>query len=62
MGGLICRTDVSGPLDYDAVVITRSVGTAFLDAYTKDDDEAKRFLSSDELPGLTDGRATLEER
>ena len=62
MGGLICRSDVSGPLDYDAVAITRSVSTAFLDAYAKDDDEARRFLSSDELPGLTDGRATLEER
>ena len=62
MGGLICRTDVSGPLDYDAVVIARSVGTAFLDAYAKDDDEARQFLSSAELPGLTDGRATLEER
>ena len=62
MGGLICRTDVSGPLDYDAVVITRGVSTAFLDAYAKDNDEARLFLSSDELAELTDGRATLEER
>ena len=44
------------------MAITRSVSTAFLDAYAKDDDEARRFLSSDELPELTDGRATLEER
>ena len=62
MGGLICRTDVSGPLDYDAVVVARGVSTAFLDAYTKDDNEARQFLSSHELATLTGGRATLKDR
>ena len=62
MGGLICRADVPGPLDHDAVVIARGVSTAFLDAYAKDDDEARQFLSSDGLPALTDGRATLQDR
>lgn len=62
MGGLICRTDVPGPLDYDAVVIARGVSTAFLDAYAKDNDEARQFLSSGGLPALTGRRATLQDR
>lgn len=62
MGGLICRSDIDGEPDYDALAIARGVSTAFLDAYMKDNDAAGRFLRGEALPGLTDNRATLENR
>ncbi len=65
MGGLICRSDAPGPPDPDAVVITRGVSVAFLDAYTKDDDRAQRFLDNGGLGKLREqsaGRARLEIR
>jgi len=62
LGGLICRSDIEGEPDYDALLIVRGVSTAFLDAYMQGDDAGGRFLDGASLPNLTDGRATLENR
>jgi len=59
LGGLWCRSDVSGPPDQDGLAILRGVSTVFLDAYTKGNTEAFSFLSTDEMTDLTDGRAAL---
>lgn len=59
LGGLWCRTEVPGPLDYDGLKVFNGVSTAFLDAYTKDDARALSFLSSANLAPLTKERATL---
>lgn len=63
-GGVICREDAPGdaPPDYDALVISNGVTTAFLDAYIKSDESAMAFLDSGEIGGLTNERATLELR
>ncbi len=61
-GGLVCRSDVEGDPDHDAFVIARGVSTVFLDAYMRGDDHAARFLDGDDVPELTDGRASLEIR
>jgi fermentation-respiration switch protein FrsA (DUF1100 family) len=62
LGGLVCRSDIEGEPDYDALEIARDVSTAFLDAYMQGNDEAVRFLGGEELPALTGGRASLEMR
>jgi dienelactone hydrolase len=62
LGGLICKNDVPGPRDHDALRIVSGVSTAFLDAYMKADDSALRFLQSGELPELSNGRASLDLR
>ncbi len=62
IGGLVCRTDVEGDPDYGALAIARGVSIAFLNAYMKNDREALEFLDSNRLPGMTNGRATLENR
>ena len=62
LGGLICKENVPGPKDYDALQIVDAVSTAFLDAYMKEDEAAMAFLRSDQVFELTDGRATLEMR
>jgi dienelactone hydrolase len=62
LGGLVCRSDIPRDPDYDAFLIARGVSTAFLDAYMQEDDRAAGFLEGDDVPGLTDGRASLEIR
>jgi dienelactone hydrolase len=62
LGGLVCRTDIEGDPDYDALTIAFGVSTAFLDAYFHGDEESVRFLNGDALPALTGGRASLEIR
>jgi dienelactone hydrolase len=62
LGGAICRSNVPGPRDLDAVNIINGSSTAFLDAYVKGDKAALKFLTADEIEPLTDGRATLELR
>jgi len=59
LGGLWCRSDVSGPPDQDGLEILRGTTTVFLDAYTKGNAEAIYFLSTDDMRDLTHGRATL---
>ncbi len=59
LGGLWCRNDVPGPLDYEGLSIFNGVSTAFLDAYTKSDVQALSFLKTNDLNGLTHTRAQL---
>jgi dienelactone hydrolase len=59
LGGLWCRTDVAGPLDYDGLSAFNGTSTAFLDAYTKGDVTALAFLKTANLAPLTKSRATL---
>jgi len=62
LGGLICKQDVPGPKDYDALQIINGGSTAFLDAYMKEDETAMEFLRDGQVSELTGGRATLELR
>ena len=59
LGGLMCR-EAPGPKDFDAQTIINGASVAFLDAVTADDAAAEAFLESDDISGLTSGRATLE--
>jgi dienelactone hydrolase len=61
-GGVICRDDRPGPRDYGALNISNGVTTAFLNAYMKGDEVAMRFIGSDHVTALSNGRATLEIR
>jgi len=62
LGGLVCRSDIGGEADYDALTIALGVSTAFLDAYMQENDRAVRFLDGESVPDLTQGRASLEIR
>jgi hypothetical protein len=62
LGGAICRDDVPGPKDYEAVSIVNATTTAFLNAYIKDDSKAMAFIRSETLGEKTDGRAALTIR
>lgn len=59
LGGAICRPDVKGPPDMDALNIINGASTAFLDAYTKNDQRALEFLRAGNIGSLTGGRAQL---
>ena len=62
LGGAICKDDVPGPPDYDAVRIVNGASTAFLESYVRNNAAARAFLASGEIPALTGGRAVLENR
>jgi hypothetical protein len=62
LGGAICRADVPGPGDYDALRIINGASMAFLDAFIADDATARTFLDSGSITELTDGRAVLDLR
>ncbi|MBM4196919.1 MAG: alpha/beta fold hydrolase [Gammaproteobacteria bacterium] len=62
LGGAVCRPDVPGPPDYDAVRIINEVSTAFLDAYAKDQPEALEKFEGGAIAALSSGRATLAAR
>jgi hypothetical protein len=62
LGGLICRNDVDGPPDHDAVDIINGVSVAFLNAYLRDDPTAMEFLEGATVPGLTGNRGELDIR
>ena len=61
-GGVICKSDRPGPLDYGALNISNGVTTAFLNAYIYKDEVAMRFIGSDHVKALSNGRATLDIR
>jgi dienelactone hydrolase len=59
LGGLICRTDVPGPLQHEALRIAAATSTTFLDAYVKNDLNAWRSMRFGDLNAATKGKATL---
>jgi dienelactone hydrolase len=59
LGGVMCRSNVPGPRDFDGQKIINATSTAFMDAYIKNDLAAKSFLTSNDIAELTAGRATL---
>lgn len=61
-GGLICRETAGGAVDHQGLSIIRGTSTAFLDAYLKQDKDAKAFLESADVQQLTNNRATLERK
>ena len=62
LGGAVCRPDVPGPPDYDALQIINAASTAFFDAYTKGDARALEQLQAGGINVLSAGRATLSAR
>lgn len=61
-GGLICRESAGGAPDFEGLSIIRGTSTAFLDAYLKDDEMGKNFLSNADLKEMTNNRASLERK
>ena len=61
-GGLICRETEGGAPDFQGLSIIRGTSTAFLDAYLKDDEDAKTFLDTADVNALTNHRASLERK
>jgi len=62
LGGLICRDNRGGEADPEGVAIDRAMTTAFLDAYLKEDEQAKAFLKTADIAALTDGRAMYSQK
>jgi hypothetical protein len=62
LGNLICRLERENPPQYDALKMVNAVTTAFLDAYVKDQAQAKEFLQSGSLPTITVGFSALQRR
>jgi len=62
MGGLMCRTDVPGPLQHDELKIAAETSTVFLDAYVKNDLAAWRSLRFGDLSAETAGKASHDLR
>jgi dienelactone hydrolase len=60
MGGLICNPKRGEGPDHEAVAIVRAMTTAFLDAYLKDDPAALDFLTTANVPALTNGKAIYQ--
>jgi len=59
LGGLICRNDVPGPPQHEALRIAAATSTTFLDAYVKNDLNAWRSMRFGDLNAATKGKATL---
>ena len=59
LGGLICKTDVPGPPQHEALRIAAATSTTFLDAYVKNDLNAWRSMRFGDLNAATKGKATL---
>ena len=59
LGGLICRKDVPGPFQYEALKIAAATSTTFLEAYVGNNANAKRAMLFGNLKSVTSGKATL---
>ena len=59
LGGLICRTDVPGPFQYEALRIAAATSTTFLEAYVGNNADAKQAMLFGNLDLVTSGKATL---
>ena len=62
LGGMICAERADGPPDRKAFAIVKSVSTAFLDAYLKDNQQASDYLHATTLSEATNSRAELRLR
>ena len=62
LGGHICRPEGDSGPDDEALAIVGGTTTAFLDAYLKEDANAKRFIKSNAVNDLSDGRAELKSK
>ncbi len=62
LGNLICRPELEGPPQRDALALVKNVSVAFLDAYLKEIPAALAYLQSGALDTTTTGFATLETR
>lgn len=62
LGGMLCAERATGQPDSDAFAIIRSVSTAFLDAYLKQDAAARAYLSDAAISDASNGRAKLLSR
>ena len=59
LGGLICRTDVPGPPQYEALDIAAKSSVVFLNAYVKNDKNALISMRLGDMKKATNGRASL---
>jgi len=59
LGGLICRTDVPGPLQHEALKIAAATSTTFLEAYVRNDQQSIEAMHFGNLEAITSGQATL---
>jgi dienelactone hydrolase len=62
LGGMICTERGEGSPDREAFAIVKSVSTAFLDAYLKQDAAARAYLHDGTVSDVTNGRAELLSR
>jgi predicted dienelactone hydrolase len=62
LGGLICTERAEGSPDDEAFAIVKSISTAFLDVYLKQDATARTYLNESSVSDATNGRATLLSR
>lgn len=62
LGNLICRTGREAAPQRDALAMVNALAVNFLDAFVKDDADARAFLASPALAGHTGGFATLSQR
>ncbi len=59
-GGLIHREKKDLEPDHQGLAIFNSLSLAFMDAYTKNDEAAREYLMTTDLPAITNARATLD--
>ena len=62
LGNLICRTEREAAPQTDALRMVQIATTAFLDAYLKDNTNARAFLEGDTLTEKTAGFSRLDTR
>jgi hypothetical protein len=62
LGGLICRADRGGEDDPEGAALDAALTLAFLDAYLRDDANAKRFLQTADVSRLTGGRVRFARK
>ncbi|MBT6074191.1 MAG: hypothetical protein HOH08_04485, partial [Gammaproteobacteria bacterium] len=59
LGGLICRIDVPGPPQYEALDIAAKSSVVFLNAYIKNDRNALISMKFGDMKKATNDKASL---
>ena len=62
LGNLICRLEREKTPQHDALKMVNSVSVAFLDAYLKNNAEARAYLAGEAMASTTGQFATLDRR